>query len=103
MSRTAGRYFYSKGKTPHSNIQELFFLYRGGTQHPLGPENPLKSIDCTGPGGAEPPQPPPEYASEYIVIGHKIFICTIHTAQQYVQCTYTVQIFKHVFITLFLD
>ena len=31
----------------------IFFLSRGArAQHPLGPENPLKSIDCTGPGGA---------------------------------------------------
>ena len=38
----------------------------GGTQHPLGPENPLKSVDFYWPGGAQPPQyPPPEYASLY--------------------------------------
>ena len=29
-----------------------FFLFQGGAQHPLGPENPLKSIDFTGPAGA---------------------------------------------------
>ena len=31
------------------------FSFQGGTQHPLGPENPLKSIDFTGSGGAYPP------------------------------------------------
>jgi len=29
-----------------------FFLFPGGAQHLLGPENPLKSIDFTSPGGA---------------------------------------------------
>jgi len=29
-----------------------FFLSREGAQHSLGPENPLKSIDFTGPGRA---------------------------------------------------
>ena len=29
-----------------------FFFSRGGAQHPLGPEKPLKSIDFTGYGGA---------------------------------------------------
>ena len=29
-----------------------FFIFPGGAQHPLGPENPLKSIDLTGSGGA---------------------------------------------------
>ena len=30
-----------------------FFIFPGrGAQHPLGSENPLKSIDFTGPGGA---------------------------------------------------
>ena len=29
-----------------------FFLSPGGAQHPLGPENPMKSIEFTGPGGA---------------------------------------------------
>ena len=28
------------------------FSFHGGAKHPLGPENPLKSIDFTGPGGA---------------------------------------------------
>ena len=27
----------------------------GGAQHPFGPENPLKSIDFTGPGGGLTP------------------------------------------------
>jgi len=31
----------------------FFYLSRGGAQHPLGPEKPLKSMDFTGPG------PPP--------------------------------------------
>ena len=30
----------------------------GGAQHPLGPENPLKSIDFTSPGGLSPHSPP---------------------------------------------
>ena len=34
----------------------------GGAQNPLGPENPLKSIDFTGPGGGLAPIAPPEYA-----------------------------------------
>ena len=29
-----------------------FFLFPGGAQPPLRPENPLKSLDFTGPGGA---------------------------------------------------
>ena len=44
-----------------------FFLFPGGAQHPLGPENPLKSLDFTGPGGLSPNSPPPEYASELAV------------------------------------
>jgi len=41
-----------------------FFFQRGGAQHPLGPEKPLKSIDFTGYGGGLAPiVPPPEYAS----------------------------------------
>ena len=32
-----------------------FFLFPGGAQHPLGPENPLKSKDFTGPGGGLAP------------------------------------------------
>ena len=50
---------------PHQGrIQEFvqgglhFFLFPGGAQHPLGPENPLKSIDFTGPGGLAPLAPP---------------------------------------------
>ena len=36
-----------------------FFSFHGGAQHPLGPENPLKSIDFTGPvqGGGLSPLP----------------------------------------------
>jgi len=41
-----------------------FFLFSGGAQHPLGPENPLKSIDFTGSGGGLAPITPPEYASD---------------------------------------
>ena len=40
-----------------------FFLFPGGAHHPLGPKNPQKSIDFTGPGGLSPHSPPPEYAS----------------------------------------
>ena len=41
----------------------IFFLSRRA-QHPLGPENPLKSIDFTGPGrGGSAPIEPPDYAS----------------------------------------
>ena len=36
-----------------------FFFFPGGAQHPLGHENPLKSIDFTGPGGALAPIAPP--------------------------------------------
>ena len=45
-------------------IQEFF---QGGAQHPLGPENPLKSIDFTGPGGLSPHSPPPEYAHDVCI------------------------------------
>ena len=37
----------------------MFFFYKGGgAQHPLGPENPLKSINNTGPGGGWAPIAP---------------------------------------------
>jgi len=36
-----------------------FYYLSRGAQHPLGPENPLKSIDFTGPGGLSPQPPPP--------------------------------------------
>jgi len=39
------------------------FSFQWGDQHPLGNENPLKSIDFTGPGGGVSPNSPPEYAS----------------------------------------
>ena len=45
--------FYSQGRIQEF-VQEgglIFFLSRGA-QHTLGPENPLKSINFTGPGGA---------------------------------------------------
>ena len=41
----------------------IFFFPGGGAQQPLGHENPLKSIDFTGPGGLSPNIPPPEFAS----------------------------------------
>ena len=44
----------------------IFFHPRGGSAPFLGHENPLKSIDFTGPGGGlSPNSPPPEYASVY--------------------------------------
>jgi len=36
-----------------------FFLPRGGPHHPLGYENPLKSIEFTGQGGGLSPNSPP--------------------------------------------
>jgi len=33
-------------------LNYIIFPGGGGDQHPLGPENPLKSINFTGPGGA---------------------------------------------------
>ena len=56
---------------------KLFFFFPGEAQHPLGPENPLKLIDFTGPGGwLSPHSPPPEYVSVKmacaITIGPKI-------------------------------
>jgi len=37
----------------------LYFLsFQGGAQQPLGPENPLKSKDFTGPGGGLAPIAP---------------------------------------------
>ena len=54
-------YFFSWNRQHQGRIQEfvqggayIFFSFQWGAQHPLGPENPLKSIDFTG---------PPEYAS----------------------------------------
>ena len=35
-----------------------FLSFQGGGGCPLGPENPLKSIDFTGPGGLSPHSPP---------------------------------------------
>ena len=40
-----------------------FFYLSRGAQHPSGPENPLKSIDFTGPGGLAPIAPH-EYAPD---------------------------------------
>ena len=37
----------------------IFFSFQGEAQHPLGPENPLKSINFTGPGGGLAPIAPP--------------------------------------------
>ena len=39
----------------------LTFLSFQGAQHPLGPENPLETIDLTAPQGVESPYPPPPY------------------------------------------
>ena len=53
-----------------SREASIFFSFQrggAGAQHPLGHENPLKSIDFTGPGGLSPNSPPPEYASELSV------------------------------------
>jgi len=36
-----------------------YFFFPGEAQHMLGPENPLKSIDFTGPGGGVSPHPLP--------------------------------------------
>ena len=48
----------------------IFFLSRGA-QHPLWPENPLKTIDFTGPGsGLSPHSTPPEYASDVVIHFH---------------------------------
>ena len=41
-----------------------FFFFPGGAQHPLGPENPLKSIDFTSQEGGLAPIAPPKYASD---------------------------------------
>ena len=41
---------------------KFFYLSMGRAQHPLGPENPLKSMDFTGPEGAKPYSPHPEKA-----------------------------------------
>jgi len=35
-----------------------FFSFQGGARYPLGYENPLKSIDFTGPGGGLAPIAP---------------------------------------------
>jgi len=35
-----------------------------GAKHPLGPENPLKSLYFTGPEGCLASIAPPEYASD---------------------------------------
>ena len=44
---------------------KFFSLSRVWAQHPLGPENTLKSINFTGPGGGLAPIAPPECASVY--------------------------------------
>ena len=55
------------GGKDQGRIQELvqgglkLFFTGGGAQHPLGTENPLCSIDFTGPRGA---MSPPEYAGK---------------------------------------
>ena len=56
----------------HGRFQEFvkgghtFFSPGGGAQHPLGPDNPLKTIYFTGPGGRLSPNiPAPESASAF--------------------------------------
>ena len=48
---TAGAY---SGICPGGSL--ILFSLQGGAQHPLGHENPLKSIGFTGPGGGAEPQ-----------------------------------------------
>ena len=43
---------------------KFFSLSSGGLCTPWGPENPMKSIDFTGPGGSLAPIAPPEYDSD---------------------------------------
>ena len=45
----------------------FFLILASGAQHPLGPENPLQTIDFSIPkgGGAEPQLSPPEYTYCY--------------------------------------
>ena len=40
---------YSQGRIQEFVQGGLIFFFPEGTRHPLGPENPLKSIDFTGP------------------------------------------------------
>ena len=70
------------------NLSRLnFFLSRGGlstgAQYPLGHENPLKSIDFTGPGkGLSPNSPPPEYASEgHILVNFCVFFFCVKSSR----------------------
>ena len=42
--------------------------FQGGAQHPLEPDNPLKLIDFTGPGGFLAPIAHPEYASASVSV-----------------------------------
>ena len=55
-----GGYNRSKKDVNQGRIHEFV---QGGAQHPFGHENPLKSIDFTGPGWGLAPIAPPEYAS----------------------------------------
>ena len=62
MTRTRfhAQIFTFKGKTLSSQGHSQKFVQGGLTFFaPLGPENPLKSIDFTGPGGLSPHIPPP--------------------------------------------
>ena len=48
-------YFNIYQERTHEFVQggaQIFFSFQWGAQHSLGPENPMKSIDFTGPGGA---------------------------------------------------
>ena len=52
-------YMFSAGAYSGICLGGLKFFYLSrGAMHPLGPENPLKSIDFTGPGGLTPIAPP---------------------------------------------
>ena len=47
---------FTSKQRDQGRIQEFV---QGGAQHPLGHENPLKSIDFIGPGGGLSPKSPP--------------------------------------------
>ena len=58
-----------QGRSLQEFVQgDLHFFLSGGAQHPLGPEDSLKSIDFTGTGGGglSPQSPHPDYAFECV-------------------------------------
>ena len=58
---------HNRGVPAYSGIfpgGAYIFFFPGGAQHPLGPENPLKSIDFTSQEGGLAPIAPPQYASD---------------------------------------